>query len=443
MKKRFLALILGMTVLAAALLSGCGKDPGQQGKQPVGAGGALSVYVVESDALYVQAVKNFQKQAGADAVKITNFKSYQAMSDQMNVELMSKGGPDVVLYNGMQGEVDAWKLANSGMFLPLDGFVQQLDGETYPAALMNAGKLAGKQYFIPFSYNLICAFTTEAKLTERGYSVSDNVYDTLLAESDALLSSADRSPTTVNIFRPDPVNSFFDAAGVKCFDKDSGALLADKEELEAVCRFVKLVYDNTDKTVKLSNKYSNDFAGAADHFTFFTEDYAFLNNVRYYQSMFQESVGSPMAVMPYHKLNDPQSLCASIVCFGGVNANSKMPDKAFELLKYILDYPVTNNWSKYEASSVYSAPVSLAVYESAVEELASTKGMGPVTIEPLTEDNAALLRNIPGRITDAVIPNMTLGSSIQELFDPYFMGKDSFDNCYKALMDKLPLYLSE
>ena len=213
MKKRFFALLLGMTVLAAALLSGCGKDPGQQGKQPTGEGSALSVYVVESDALYVQAVKDFQKQAGADAVKITNFKSYQAMSDQMNVELMSKSGPDVVLYNGMQGEVDAWKLANSGMFLPLDSFAQQLDGETYPAALMNAGKLAGKQYFIPFSYNLICAFTTETKLAERGYSVSDNVYDTLLAESDALLGAADRSPTTVNIFRPDPVNSFFDAAG--------------------------------------------------------------------------------------------------------------------------------------------------------------------------------------------------------------------------------------
>ena len=63
MKKRILALTLGMIVLACCVLSGCEKQPGAQED------GTLSVYVVESDALYVNAVGDFQKQAGDGALK--------------------------------------------------------------------------------------------------------------------------------------------------------------------------------------------------------------------------------------------------------------------------------------------------------------------------------------------------------------------------------------
>lgn len=69
MKKRILALTLGMIVLACCVLSGCEKQPGTQED------GTLSVYVVESDALYVNAVGDFQKQAGDGALKVTTFES--------------------------------------------------------------------------------------------------------------------------------------------------------------------------------------------------------------------------------------------------------------------------------------------------------------------------------------------------------------------------------
>lgn len=38
---------------------------------------------------------------------------------------------------------------------------------------------------------------------------------------------------------------------------------------------------------------------------------------------------------------------------------------------------------------------------------------------------------------------MSLGTGIDEIFDPYFMGEDTFDNCYKTFLNRLQLYVSE
>ena len=150
-----------------------------------------------------------------------------------------------------------------------------------------------------------------------------------------------------------------------------------------------------------------------------------------------------MVAMPFHRLHNTQEFCPYIVCFGGVNANTKSPEKAYELLKYILDYKVSNSWPKYEESGVYYAPVSLEAYQAAVVELSEKLGYGPVTVLPLTEENAEQLTEISRKITDAVIPNSTLGVGLQEILEPYFTGADSFDNCYNTLLNRLQIYLSE
>ncbi len=447
--KRCVALFMGAIVLISCIFSGCGKHPVEPPtdlvKEPTEGPAdenTLSVYVVQTDALYTDALNSFQEQTQDVALDVTTFHSCEAMFDVMHAELQSGGGPDVVLYNSMQGETDGYKLAKSGMFLPLEDFIGQLDPAVYPAALMEAGNIAGKQYFIPFSYNLIYAYTSERRMEEMGYSPSDSVYEMILDQAEALRDVPDQVPISGSIYRPDPVNSFFDAAGVKLFDKHSGEVTVDKAALEDVCRFVKLVYDNAEKNAALSSRFTRNFAGAAESVSFFIEDVAFMNNIRYYQSLFSVKAGSPMVALPYHKLNNTQELCASIVCFGGINANTKMPEKAWELLRYILDYDISNSWTDGEEVSIYYAPVSLTVFQNAVDKLSCTTGFGPVTIEPLTEANAEHLMENAQKITEAVIPNATLGCRLQEILEPYFMGQDSFDNCCDALLKELQRYLS-
>ncbi|MBR5537764.1 MAG: extracellular solute-binding protein [Clostridia bacterium] len=456
--KRYLSMLVVAILVFGCALCGCGQQPATVpegpadgpaesiAEEPSGESGGLSVYLVQSDALYADAIACFQEQRPDTPLNVTAFHSYDAMIAALDEELPLGGGPDVVLYNSMECVVDGYQLAKSGAFLPLDNFVKELDPAIYPTALMDAGSLAGKQYFIPFSYNLIYAYTSERRMGEMGRSPSDDLYGMILGEAEALKEVPDKVPTERYVYRPDPVNSFFDAAGIRFFDKTSGEVAVDKAALEEICRFVKIFYDEAETTQRLYAQYdqfNRNFEGAAQHFSFFTEDVSFLDMVRYYQSVFAEKVDSPMIALPYHKLSHPQEFCASIVCFGGVNANTKMPEQAYGLLKYILDYDISSGWAENEAVSSYYAPVNLALFQKAVDKLCRTHGYGPVSVAPLSEENGARLKATAGKITDAVIPNGDLGLRLQEVLEPYFMGRSSFGDCYDTLFKELQHYLNE
>lgn len=448
MKNRFTVMLLAALMFITCILSGCSTQSTESSAAPTEPSTekiTLSVYMVDTDALFVDAVHSFRKQAQDITLDVTSFTTCQAMLDAAEEASLTDSGPDVLLYNSnsMQGEVDGYTLAKSGMFLPLDQFAEQLDPAVYPKALMDAGHIAGAQYFIPFSYNLLYAYTSQRLMTIKGYSTSDNLYQMILNESESLKDVPHKSPISMQVFRPDPVNAFFDAAGVTLFDKNTGEITADKAEVEGICRFVKLVYDNMEKTAALTQKVTTDFSGATASFSFFTENYAFLNAIRYYQSLFPAKAGSPMVAMPYHKLNDPQSLCASIVCFGGVSAKTKAPDQAFELLKFLLDYNVQTDWARGQMTYEYHTPVSLAVYQEAINHLSTNAGVGGIEITPLNTQNAELLMANTQKITSAVITNTSLGVRLEEAFTPYFLAQDSFDNCYNVFLRELQQYLSE
>ena len=448
MKNRFTTMLLAALMLTTWILSGCSTQSAESPVAPTESAAektTLSVYMVDTDALFVDAVHSFRKQAQDIILDVTSFTTCQAMLDAVKEAALTDGGPDVLLYNSnsMQGEVDGYTLAKSGMFLPLDQFAEQLDPVVYPKALMDAGHIAGAQYFIPFSYNLLYAYTSQRLMTIKGYSTSGDLYQMLRKESESLKDVSHKSPVSMQVFRLDPVNAFFDAAGVTLFDKNTGEITADKAEVEEICRFVKLVYDNMEKTATLKRKVATDFSSATASFSFFIENYAFLNEIRYYQSLFPAKAGSPMVAMPYHKLNDPQSLCASIVCFGGVSAKTKAPEQAFELLKFLLDYSVQTDWARGQLTYEYHAPVSLAVYQEAINHLSANAGAGGIEITPLNTQNAEFLMANTQKITSAVIANTSLGVRLEEAFTPYFLAQDSFDNCYHVFLRDLQEYLSE
>jgi len=446
MKNRFAAVLLAMLMLVTGVLSGCSAQPAEAPTAPTESEKTtLSVYMVDTAALFADAVYSFRKQRQDITLDVTSFTTNQAMLDAVKETSQTDGGPDVLLFNSnsKQGAVDGYTLAKSGMFLPLDRFAEQLDPAVYPKALMDAGRIAGAQYFIPFSYNLLYAYTSQRLMTIKGYSASEDLYRMLLKESESLTDVSHKSPISMQVFRPDPVNAFFEAAGITFFDKNTGEITADKAEVEEICRFVKLVYDNREKTTALTQKFISDFSGATASFSFFTENYAFMNDIRYYQSLFPAKTGSPMVAMPYHKLNDPQALCASIVCFGGINAKTNAPEQAFELLKFLLDYHVQTDWARGQLTYEYHAPVSLAVYQAAVEQLSANAGTGGTEITPLNAQNAELLLENTQKITDAVIANTSLGIRLEEAFTPYFLEQDSFDNCYDVFLRELQQYLSQ
>lgn len=169
-----------------------------------------------------------------------------------------------------------------------------------------------------------------------------------------------------------------------------------------------------------------------------------MNNLRYYQSVYPDAMGQEMYFDVFEQMENPEAVTAQVIQYGAVNANTEQSEEAWSLLKYILDAPVSMDFSKYDTQTVYYAPVSVSAYEDGVVQLEEHAGQGPgKQVSPLNEENAQSLRALPQRVAEGTIPNPNLGAIVQECMEPYLIGEQEFDTCYQELERKLTLYLDE
>lgn len=422
--------ILFLWVLAAmCLLSACGSSS------------EVSVYVVETEALYTSALDAYEKGHPDVQLTVEQFDSYEAMNERLNTELMSGEGPDLLLFNSLYSDTDVLKLAGGSAFLSLNEYTDALtENDCYPV-LLEGGKINGEQYLLPLSWNLLQAYTSKSLM--EGYE-GQSLYDAVTAEAQRLADSEDTGATSLQFGRGDALNFFLEIGGVPVVDMNEKTFAADSAQVQRTAEFVKMFYDNMTKISAIAQRYRNDFSGAVSHYSFLLENYPFMNNLRYYQTLYPDTVGEEMAVSFFGELDSQDSLSAQIIHYGAISANTDNPEGAWEVLRSIMEADFSMDFSKYDSAGLYYAPVTPEAYEACVVQLETSPGQGPNgTVEPLNEENGALLRQIPGRVTEAGIRNPVLGDLIQECMEPYLTGSDSFENCYATLESRVSLYLDE
>lgn len=429
MKKKYVLLMI--CIMTILMVSGCGLF-----KRP------LTIYIDKTFFFSQEAVAAFQKEHTDVKLKVVTFDSHEEMKKQMNAELMSGKGPDVLLFNGVYGVDDPFKIAVAGSLLALDEQVSELDEEFYFTTILDAGIANGHQYFLPLSWNILQAYSSQGVIEEKGYG--DDLYAAYVEDA-ATLANDDTMGISSNQYgRMDGslLNYFLDVAGVELIDWESGELNNNKDKVQQVSEFVKVVSNTQEKNREIAQRYSSDFAGAVAHFTYLTEDFAFMNNLRYYQSVYPHSVNDEMYFAPYKNLDG--GITAQVIEYGAINAYTKHENQAWELLRYILNYTGDLNYSKYDREETVFAPVNKAVYATYVEELATEESHGPGhNIAPLEAEWVQVLEVIPAEINTAIIPNGAMGKLIQDCIDPYLAGEETFDICYEKLMQHLQMYLAE
>ncbi|MDD6033423.1 MAG: extracellular solute-binding protein [Oscillospiraceae bacterium] len=424
MKKRIA--LMAAAGMAALALSSCSHS----------SSAAVTVYIVDTEALYVDALKACQKDYPKISLTVATFESYDKLNSKLNTDMRSGEGPDLLLYNSLYSGIDPMKLAENGTFLPLDSHTRSLE----QTVLLESGVYDETQYFLPLSWNILQGYSTERFMTEQGYDQTD-LYTALVRESERLAEDGGIAPCTLQFFRTDALNFMLETAGVDLFEGDR--VRADKTEVQEVAGFVKMFYDNMDKIGSIAKRYNNDLAGAASHFSFLLENFSFMNNLRYYQSVYPNLLGETMVFMPFDHLTD-EGMTAQIIQYGAINANTKQEDAAWKVLKYLYDYPSTMLFAKYDIEAACYAPVNPDSFDSCLHELTTFEGQGPgKKTDRLSEENAEVLWQISAGITRAVIPNPAVGAIVQDCMKPYLTGAVDFDGCYDALIEKLELYLAK
>ena len=131
MKKLFAVVLF----FALCLCSSCQKKP---------APAPLSVYLAETDALYVSALREYAAQYPDRELNVETFGDFAEMAVRLESELAAGEGPDVLLFNSLQGGMDTYALAKGGAFRPLEELMGAYPEEAYFTAILDAGKVGGE-----------------------------------------------------------------------------------------------------------------------------------------------------------------------------------------------------------------------------------------------------------------------------------------------------------
>lgn len=425
MKKK-LSLLVMLITMAASVLGGCGKEDSK-----------LTVYVVQEDPLFDTAIVDYARDYPKAELDVVYFDTYEDVNERLQTEVMSGGGPDVLLFNTLNSDVDPYKVALSGSLMELDEQVAELSDEEYFSEILDAGKFNGHQYYLPLSWNALQVYTSQETMETKEYD--SNWYHTLPAEAEALKGENDMALSNFMLVRPDVVSLCMEAAGVKIFDEKTGELLEQKEEVKQAVDFAKMIYDNYGQTQVITSKYSTVASGQASHIAFWVENRSLMTQMRYMEGIYQKYTDSEMYFAPLQRL-DERGITAQVVQYGAINANSDKAEEAWELLKYILDVLPSVYYSAKDVKTAYYVSLNVASYEECIRQLTIAKGPNG---NRLSDTGAQLLRDVAEQVNEAVIPNITYASIVHECMRGYLNGTDSFDICYDTLVQRTKLYLGE
>lgn len=148
---------------------------------------ALTVYAVETDALYISALNSYKEKF--PDINIVTFPSYEGLNEQMTTELLSGKGPDVLLFNGLYSTTDYYKLSRSGLFLSLNDYMQSVEDDSFPV-LLESGKVRDDQCVLPLSWNLLQAYTTQDLIQQQSYE-DKSIYEAFRSEAERLADDND------------------------------------------------------------------------------------------------------------------------------------------------------------------------------------------------------------------------------------------------------------
>ena len=411
---------------------------------------SLTVYCIEGNALFTNAVREYKQMYDID-VKLEMFEDVAEMESRITTESLSGGGPDVYLFNS-DNSLDIQKMMKNGTFYELDKLIEEEKAyggyreEDYYACMMEAGRYDNEQYILPFSFGML-QFYADSSVMDTYYPTLQDGYDMqeflgVLKEECTRVKDADDYTNIIwgKMWSKYFLNTLLEQSQMEYLSYVERQVTLDEAALEEMAEFWK-TWIETQKLDEILQSYmqSNELV---EHCSFYAETTSMFNTLRHNVACYRQCGIEPyFAVLP--AWGTKNTYTATICEFGGVNANTDYPKESYQLLRSIMDYQVNYDFNKAQFNLSYNLPVNKTNLHTCLQNVVQLRGKGGIEILPLTVEYENQLEDILAQITDAVIPNPKVGSIVNEVMNPYFMGEEEFDICYTKLENRLKLYLSE
>ncbi len=475
MMKKYLCLLL--SVIMAALCVACRNSSEKNSADETADNGQLTYYYTDSypDDM-VEKIERYNRWCSSHStqdmkIKLIKFENYQTMSQRLNIEVMSGGGPD--LFSNYM-DLPFEKLMQNGTFYDLNELIEndtskdKLDLDAYNKTVMDSGLYDGKRYFIPAFYrvhtligdkNVFEKFNMPA---EQGYHLNFDNMDTVFSEfvknsrGTGFMSESEEdkgiNPDTAFL---QLVNSQIDFEN-KSVNFDEGF----RNKLE----FLKKLRNSSDDSLSLS---TDNPAAKAKSFLF--NPYLSCSNpimieVAIKYSAYKEvpdDIKEPVLYSCFE--NDEDTYSANIVDAIFVKANIDKGDKALAFIKYLLSERVQNLYvGTNEEFSLNEISDCLPVLNSALEHCftdaqinMSKKGNIDEKNDDDAEKKQAELSPLSKALVEYIkkINSVVLYSNLKDsnynrnvampILQDYLDGKTNVNKCVDNLSSATKIYILE
>ena len=406
----------------------------------------IMVYYAGDSKLYRSFLSGYAEE---ENLKVVSFESSAQMEAQLQIELMSGGGPDVLLLDQTAG-LDIRRLAKTGILLDLSSYVEAdadiKNGVYFDSVLMGCS-FEGFQAALPFSFSLTYMMMAEDTAAE---IFADGIADRSLREISSLLRDRaeairmqDRALMALMARRSDITCMFSQIGGITVDDQLS------ESDFLPIADLIHTFYQSIPSLQSISSRYRNDFVNAAGHIDIMLEDYQLPTNLRYYSAYYSLGLQTEMTVLPLPLLDQPGQYSAQVMQYGVINARTTQPDRAWKLIRTLMDADIADSYIRNNLSEATEIPVRRAYAEKIVDSAQkSTGGKAMIsgrrmTIPALDTEYAEMIQSWLSSVQSAYIPNSVIGEIMETCMQPYYQDESDFETCFSQLKNRLWLYQNE
>lgn len=368
-------------------------------------------------------------------IQVTEFSNADDMKTRMTVEMLSGGGPDIILVDPRY--FPSLNKMPDGVFCDLNEFIDQdedFNMDDYYREVMDSGVIRGKRYLAPIGFTVPVLYTTEGILKE--YKITlDSPALTWRELADSIMEFMKGNE--------DKKIYFFDwnfdfslllkTSGLSFVDYENKTARFDSKEFIELLQIYKDIYPSI-CPVDAKQSYNYDaFWLMYENSVITNTRMVGLEPVRLMECLFayESLLNSRLAIYPFPSYSGERNVYSEAEALLGINDNCKNKDYAFEFIKMVLGMH-GRQLADYFQDGLY---INKKVYSEILNEIRGTQNDNPNGLAVTFGTKMIVCEKSP-EMPDRMInraDNLLSEITACEIFD--------YD-LYRLIEEELPLMLS-
>lgn len=394
------------------------------------------------DGLVLNFVDKYNKScSAADKIEIVQFDTQEKMLEKLSTEMMAGRGPDVISLNA---DLSIEKLCEQGLLADINELINsdtskdKLNMEDFNSVVMNAGVKNGKRFAVPFFYTTDILLSKKEALAEFNIPTDKAITYTSMAQDFKLFINNpgkykfmfdDSSRNHLMRFFYIFLDSYVD------FDNKTEYFATEefRKSLETVGGIVKSFRTPPDEEI-LDYSYDNYL------FNDFTD--VDISTVMWRYADFKTNGLTPCVMQGISR--DKETKTAFVQAGVAINNNSKLKDKAYKFIKYVLSEKMQLHFcgaGRHKYS--YNLPVRTSSYKRLIKIAEKEKDENGEKIGINNEYMQTYFKLAEG-VNTCLLPRTHYNSSvIGKPVEAYLTDKLSADRFAKTLSSSTQIYFDE